>query len=152
MSDLIVMVGIAGSGKSTLAERFVKLFSNYTIVSSDAIRQELYGDASIQKDPVKVFEIAHSQLDRRISLGQNVIFDATNLNAKFRKEVLDIANKYPNVRKIACVVTTPVETCIKRQEKRARKVPNGVIRRQSLQMEMPQKAEGFDEIWISSDT
>ena len=49
-----MLVGVAGSGKSTLAAKIFQLIdsSNKTVLlSSDVIREELYGDASVQDNP-----------------------------------------------------------------------------------------------------
>ena len=47
----IMLVGIAGSGKSTYANYFVQrhklVGEEITILSSDAIREEIYGDENI---------------------------------------------------------------------------------------------------------
>ena len=61
-----MMVGLPASGKSTFAESLVLTESNnnskYVVHSSDKLREELYGNASIQGDNNKLF----SELHRRI--------------------------------------------------------------------------------------
>jgi dephospho-CoA kinase len=47
------LIGVPGSGKSTFSAEFAKL-GNYRIVSTDAIRASLYGDATIQGEWVEV--------------------------------------------------------------------------------------------------
>ncbi len=55
------LIGIPGSGKSTFAAQLAKL-GNYRIVSTDAIRQQLYGDAIIQGEWSEVEELVISQI------------------------------------------------------------------------------------------
>ena len=152
MFNLIVMVGIAGSGKTTYAEDWIERHPDYCLIATDSIREEIYGDASIQDNARRIFRIAHERLRQRLELGQSVIFDATSLTKKARKALLDIANEYPYVRKIACFIDTPIPICIARQAMRARKVPEDVIRRQGARLEVPQEAEGFDKVWIHTTT
>ena len=47
---LIVLVGLPGSGKSTLARKLIERYPSAAWLSSDQIREQLYGDASCQKD------------------------------------------------------------------------------------------------------
>lgn len=81
-----MLVGISGSGKSTFAKE-IKYWGelegeNVEIFSSDEIRKELYGDASIQKDHEKVFRILHSRVKEALSQGKTAVYDACNLSAK----------------------------------------------------------------------
>ena len=48
-------MGLPASGKSTFADEIAKT-ENATIVSSDTIRKEWYGDENIQGNPTKIFE------------------------------------------------------------------------------------------------
>ena len=55
MTKLFMIIGLPASGKSTVAMDFAKM-NNANIHSSDKIREEWYGDESIQGDNVKIFE------------------------------------------------------------------------------------------------
>ena len=78
MVRLIMLCGLPGSGKSTLAKKISSKY-DYTIVSSDAIRKELYGDESIQTDNSKVFRLVQDRIVDCLKNDTSVIFDATNL-------------------------------------------------------------------------
>ena len=52
---LYVMMGLPASGKSTFADE-IATSQNATIISSDALRKEWYGDENIQGNPAKIFE------------------------------------------------------------------------------------------------
>ena len=58
----------AGSGKSTIAARIAE-FTNAKIVSSDAVRGEVYGDENCQADPAKIFEIVHNRVHQYLKEG-----------------------------------------------------------------------------------
>ena len=56
---LYVMCGISGSGKSTWARGYVEEDPWAVIVSTDSIRECLFGDCRVQKDGDKVFHNAY---------------------------------------------------------------------------------------------
>lgn len=58
MPVLTMMVGVSYSGKSTIADKIARK-TGAVIVSSNAIRGEIYGDESCQANHAKVFEIVH---------------------------------------------------------------------------------------------
>ena len=55
MNNLIFLVGVPGSGKSTYAKKILEAKPDAVWVSSDAIREELWGDANDQQQPSSVF-------------------------------------------------------------------------------------------------
>ena len=136
---LYTMIGLPGSGKSTFAANHPEC----VVVSTDAIRGELFGDESEQKNGNLVFKIAYARLAKAVEAGQDAIFDATNLHRKYRKTLFQM---FPNVDHVAVFVNTPVGECLKRNNQRARVVPAPAIYRMSHQMEPPVIAEGFSKI------
>ena len=149
MSDslFIMLVGLAGSGKSTYAMQRQKEIDECIILSSDSIREELYGDESIQRDHAKVFEIMERRALAAARMGISVIYDATNLSARRRKHMA----KQMSVQGCAteCVVCVATfEVCCERQLTRERKVPTEVIDRQIRQFEVPTSMEGWDKITV----
>ena len=146
---LYILIGVPGSGKSTHAEElFQKSERGICLVSSDQIRKSLYGNESCQDNPKKVFTLAHKIVIDQLEHGFDVIFDATNIYAKDR---MDLIRKVcfevkKEVRFVAIYFDTPIETCIARQNLRERKVPTKVIEKMNRQMEKPVFYEGFDII------
>lgn len=140
----IMLVGVPGSGKTTLAEF---LGGNDTVhLSSDTIREELWGDANCQKDHAKVFELMHKRTLEALNAGYDVIYDATNITRKSRRAIL---GQLPaNVIKECNIVWAPIEVCIKRDAARARTVGKEVIDSMLKRFEAPFYDEGFDFIRV----
>ena len=138
-----MMVGIAGSGKSTVASKIAASLDGCLVLSSNAIRAELYGDAAIQDDARRVFQVMEERTMEALKAGHSVIYDATNILAWRRQELLA---KLPlGVEKICLWVNVPVEQALRNNQMRERHVPEDVIRHQAEQLEKPMKAEGWDE-------
>ena len=95
MSKFIMMVGLPGSGKSTVADKY---YPNAVWVSSDAIREELWGDASDQRNPEVVFEEMERRTLEALNDYHDVVYDATNLHSRTRKKlVTSIKRQVPGV-------------------------------------------------------
>ena len=88
----IMLVGVAGSGKSTYAKERQRESCRCTILSSDSIREELYGDESIQRDPAKVFQIMERRALEAARIGMSVVYDATNFSSRRRKHMVKQMN------------------------------------------------------------
>lgn len=146
---LYILIGVPGSGKSTYAEElYEKSERGIALVSSDQLRKSLYGNESCQDNPKKVFTLAHKIVVDQLEHGFDVIFDATNIYAKDR---MDLIRKVcfevkKEVRFVAIYFDTPIETCIARQNLRERKVPIKVIEKMGRQIDKPTFEEGFDII------
>ena len=139
-----------GSGKSTWANEIKNFYNDKAeIISSDAIRAELFGDESIQGDPNKVFEIAHDRIVKSVENKEVkiTIFDATNIKRKHRQVVMDKLKDY-NVLKKCLIFAEPYEVLIKRNAQRARTVPNEVIWKMLTNFEVPLYTEGYDSITV----
>ena len=149
---MYVLCGISGAGKSTWANTCAAVHDNYVVVSSDAIRKELYGDESVQKNPKEVFNIAYIRIKNCLELGYDVIFDATNLKARDRKNFLKWMDEnveeevWRHTHKEIMVFECPLKNAIMHQQFRTRQVPSFVVERQYKQFERPTEEEGWDRI------
>lgn len=149
MNNLIlaIMVGVSGSGKSTYATALVGPL-NAVKIETDMIRYELTGNESDQSQNGRVFGIANQRIRDNLSLGNNVIFDATNLSVRDRKEYIKIAKDFgAEIR--AYVVQPELAVSKARNALRERKVPDDVIDRQHNKFVFPTVAEGFDSVHIA---
>lgn len=86
MAKLVLPIGISGSGKSYIYNRDYK---DCVQVSPDLIREELTGDISNQSKNKEVFKLAFERVDEYLNSGQDVFFDATNVNKSQRKSFTD---------------------------------------------------------------
>ena len=148
MSKLIFTIGLPGSGKTTYAKKAAKTMGGMKWVSSDAIREELWGDANDQQDPSKVFRVMHERTVAALKEGYDVIYDATNLVAKTRTKTLTAIRKEVECEAIAIFFACSISECKRRQGDRDRKVPDEVIDRMVRKFEAPWYNEGWDIIWV----
>ncbi len=88
---LVVLVGAAGSGKSTLAAR---LFAPEAVLSSDAYRELVSGDAADQSVSRVAFSILHRELDRRLAARRTTVVDATSVTSFARRALLRRASRH----------------------------------------------------------
>lgn len=126
MNKVYIMVGVPGSGKSTYAEKLSKE-TGAVIISSDNIREELYGDAAIQGDNGKVFGMYYYRAKCLLLEGKDIILDATNLTKKDRKNIYNRFGNSYHYEAFVCAV--PKEVAKERNANRERVVPEEVIDR-----------------------
>jgi len=141
----VMLVGLPGSGKSSLADEYSKL--GYNVHASDAIREEITGDINRQDINQTVFNILHKRVKEDLINGKDCVYDATNINYKKRKAFI---SELSNIKcyKVAVVIATPYEVCLRQNEHRDRKVPEEVIERMYKSFDIPYFYEGWDEIEI----
>ena len=148
MAMFTMLIGIPAVGKSHYANEYIKTRHNTIIVSSNDIRQELWGDANDQQNPTRVFDEMFIRTVDAMKRGVNVVYDATNLIAKTRKSTLDRLRKTlgKDFVAVATVITCSISECKRRQGERDRKVPDEVIDRMVRQFQTPWYNEGWDTI------
>lgn len=141
---VIFTVGLPGSGKSTFVKQLAQR-ENAVVLSSDAIRQELFGDATKQKSRV-VFRTLYERLNSLVAKGFSVIVDATNIERERRMFAL---RKIPSTaQKVCYYFDTPYSICVARNQQRKRHVPLIVMEKMRKHLEFPTVGEGFDEVHI----
>ncbi len=148
MSRLIILLGIPGSGKSSIAKYLQSEFQEYKIISTDAIRAKLFGNEAIQGPWLKIWNEVEQQLQEAIITTNTVIYDATNISRKQRKEIIALARSKGFTEIIGLWVNTKLEICLKRNQQRHRQVPEAIILNmyQQLREVPPSYEEGFDRL------
>lgn len=144
-----ILIGLPGSGKSTLAHQLVTLHSYYQLVSTDQIREHLYGKSSIQGDWATIEHHVLSQIQQAIQSQKTVIYDATNYNRRYRIDLLKKLFKLSSIQWVGLYLKTPIEQCKVRNQQRDRRVSEGVIEMmdECLRASPPNIHEGFSKIY-----
>lgn len=139
-----------GSGKSWLSDKLAK--SGKVVHSSDAIREELLGNVSAQSNQALVFETLHERVLSDVEAGRDVVYDATNIDFKRRRDFLQkvdcAVRDDDSFLKVCCFMATPYEKCLENNKTRERVVPEDVISRMYHKFDIPMYCEGWDDIWI----
>lgn len=148
MKTLWMMVGVPGSGKSWFAKNILIPFNDchWAYISRDQIRfDSLEEGEDYFTHENEVFEtfvrIIAQHLNDEIT--KNVVADATHLNWKSRRKLLNALARYvdmSNVDVLPVVVCADLDTCLARNSERTGRefVPKGVIRRMAYQITNPQ--------------
>jgi len=87
---LVLLVGPSGSGKSTWAARH---FGPEQVLSSDACRHLVAGDAADQSATADAFKVLHVIARARLRRGLFTVVDATNLTQRARRGLLRLASR-----------------------------------------------------------
>lgn len=147
------MIGLPGSGKSTWAARFVAQSPNCRLIGTDEVRAQLYGDAAIQGEWMAIWRTVLQQLQesyRAIAEGtaSGVIYDATNVRRRHRREFIQAAQGLGYQPLIGVWMDTPLGVCLARNLARSRQVPPEIIEKMHRQLAAapPTVAEGFDNL------
>lgn len=152
MATVYITVGLPASGKDYY---FKENFSNRHIVhlSSDNIREKCYGDINDQTHNKEVFKIMEIELVKALKNDLDVYYNATNLSSKRRKELIKtiIGTKGKDFqinRTVIILFVSRYETCLERNRKRKRVVPEEAMKRMIKNFEPPHRSEGWNNIVI----
>ena len=146
MPKFVMLVGLPGSGKSTYANKLTTSIRVTKYLSSDSIREELYGDESIQGDPNKVFRIMHQRAKEYLTQGFDVVYDATNVTRKNRRGIISEIKHLCDEGLEAHIVWAPYQECLNRDKERKRSVGQEVIHKFLHRWQSPYYDEGFTHI------
>lgn len=150
---LIFLIGLPGSGKSTWAKALIKQAPTYSWISTDCLRQQLYGDEAVQGDWLAVWQAVQAAWQASaiaICQGQQqgAIYDATNVRRRDRATALTAARQLGFTYIAGCWFDLPLALCLARNQQRSRQVPVAVIHRMHRQLlgAEPSLSEGFDQL------
>lgn len=140
----IMMIGLPASGKSEQAKKLAAKY-DAEIFSSDALREEMFGDVNHQTNNDVLFKELHKRIRGCLTYGKSAIYDACNISYKHRMEFLKSLNRI-HCEKIAVLMATPYEVCLERNAQREREVPEHVIKRMYMNFNVPFWYEGWNAI------
>ena len=144
---IIVLIGLPGSGKTEYANNFAD--EGYIVCSSDEMRQRLCGDINDQDHNQMVFQTLHKEIREHLLRGENVVYDACNINSKRRRSFLN-SIKDIDCTKLAYVIAPPYNVVVEQNSDRDRVVPIEVINRMYKHWQTPGPWEGFDSVMLIS--
>jgi predicted kinase len=143
-----IMVGAPGSGKSTWAKALAEKDPNIVRVCPDDCRRAISGDSNNQAVSYPAFCMAKDQIRKALTEGKSIVFDATNMFRKARKDFINIAREN-GAKVVAEVFECDKATLLARNAKRGleggRNVSEAVIDNFLGKYQRPEKPE-FDEV------
>lgn len=143
----LMAIGLPGSGKSTYG---LSLDDTYVVVSSDAIREELYGNVEDNKHNDRTYDTMLKRSVAALNEGKNVYFDACNVWSKKRVNMLrEIRHRLTVKATFDCLVfAIPFEYCKHNNLSRDRVVPEYAMIRMYKAFQSPHNIEGWDNIYV----
>ncbi len=150
--SLVLLIGPSGCGKSTFARHH---FRPTEVLSSDHCRALIADDENDMTVTGDAFELLHFIADRRLARGRLTVVDATNVQARARRPLLELAVEHRRAA-VAIVFDLPQELCLERNRVRPdRRIPPRAIRRQQEQLHESLaglRREGFRQVYILRTT
>lgn len=151
---LWILIGLPGSGKSTWAEQFSQSSPPMQLISTDQIRRLLFGHEATQGPWLKVWQhvvqqMQYSVAEMHLHNLSGAIYDATNVQRRGRRKVIQTARAIGFTRITAVWFDVPIPLCLQRNAQRSRQVPPEVVRAMSLQLAgaPPDWREGFEAVY-----
>ncbi|MEL6322521.1 MAG: ATP-binding protein [Cyanobacteria bacterium J06626_14] len=147
-----MLIGPPGCGKSTLARHWIEYFPDTVWISTDAIREKLYGDVRIQGDWSTIEAEFLQQTQAALSHQRSILYDATNARPDWRIDILQNVQRHQpqdiQVQWMGWVFQMPLAVCKLRNQMRDRQVDEAVIEQlhHGLEEHPPSIAEGFAAI------
>lgn len=160
MANLIILIGLPGSGKSSLAKQLIAEHPEQLLISTDAIRAQLFGDEATQGPWLWVWRKVRQEFCSAVLVinqerSRVAIYDATNTRRRNRRQVFALAREAGFTHITGLWLDTPLPVCLKRNQQRDRQVPEPVILQMHRQLvdAPPRLSEGFDRlIYVEGST
>lgn len=112
-------------------------------------------DENDQDASQAAFDVLHYLVGKRLALGRLTVVDATNLEERSRRPLLELADEH-NVAAVAFVLDVPPDVCEQRASQRGdRELPPEVVQQQVRQLEAATgrlSHEGFRQVVTLSGT
>lgn len=145
MQELIMMKGLPASGKSTFARNLTKQNPNMMRVNNDEIRAML-GDTHFPRSKEKlVTKIRENSIRDFLEKGYSVVVDNTNLCPSHEKNYKELAKEFNCDFKIE-FFDIPLDECLRRNNERAKKVPDDVIIKMAKRYNVGQEKPEFEKL------
>ncbi|WP_186586483.1 AAA family ATPase [Synechococcus sp. A15-28] len=141
-----LLIGPPASGKTTIATLLAPLL-DAELLSTDRIRDELYGDPMIQGHWHEVEDRLHAEIQASVAAGRSVLIDATHAQRPWRLALTQRLELDRPVEWIGWWMRTPLEVCLEWNKRRERQVPELVVQQFAAALNdrdfQPSRSEGF---------
>jgi D-glycero-D-manno-heptose 1,7-bisphosphate phosphatase len=145
--EIVVMCGIPGIGKSRIVGNF---FPYHQRVNMDSIH-ELLTPGSFEKRNIGLArDIEEMIINESLSRKTPIIIDNTNVTPEKRERYTEFAKKY-SVGIKAVYFEPDAKKAIEQNSKREQKVPKVAIYKMVKDFKIPQRSEGFLEIYNAKE-
>jgi len=147
-----LLIGPPASGKTTLARTLAPLLTAPAeppalVLSTDAIRAEVFGDAAVQGPWIDIQQRLQQRLIEAVTAGIPVIIDATHARRPWRLALTQALPLPAPVEWIGWWLYTPLPICLEWNRHRERQVPEAVVQEMAAALADPHfgpsRAEGF---------
>jgi predicted kinase len=132
-AHLILLCGPSGIGKSRYVAHHCH---DMSLISLDAIREELWGDRACQDNPQEVVAIAQQRLKQYLREKRTVVWDATNLRQDYRKPLYAMARDQHALITLV-IFLAPENAIYNGNTNRAYAVPKAVVTAQIAKYQFP---------------
>ena len=147
--NLFFLIGLPGSGKSFYGKKLAAK-SKAKIISTDEIREEIFGYEYNEDIKQRVFEEMISRTRHLISQNFNIILDTTFLNNEVNRNLFikKINNSKTKLKIIAIVFKVNINICLIRDKQRKidRQVGESRIREMKKEIILPNEIDGKMEL------
>lgn len=150
-----LLIGQPASGKTTLAKALAPLLTGpgepgAVVLSTDAIRTEVFGDAAVQGPWPDIQQRLHQRISEAVAAGTPVIVDATHARRPWRLAIIQALALPAPVEWIGWWLYTDLPTSLAWNARRERSVPVPVIQEMAAALADPHfgptRAEGLAAI------
>ena len=150
-----LLIGQPASGKTTLAKALAPLLTGpdappAQVLSTDAIRAEVFGDAAVQGPWTDIQQRLHQRIQAAVAAGIPVIVDATHARRAWRLAITQALPLPAPVEWIGWWLYTDLPTSLAWNATRQRPVPVPVIQEMAAALADPHfgpsRSEGFAAI------
>lgn len=141
--EVILLSGIAGSGKDFFIR---KNYPGWPVVSLDAMRRELKINHRDSKGNGQIIQACKEQARSYLRQGTSFVWNATNITAQMREQLIDLLRVYKPSFKII-YVEVPYKTLILQNRSRPYPIPESAIEKMIDKLEVPRLWEAHQIEW-----
>lgn len=140
--DVMLMSAIAGSGKDTYIKKYL---NGWNVVSLDDIRKELKVKPTDKSGNGRVIQLAKERAKEFMRKKQNFVWNATNITAQLRMQLIDLFESYGG-RVTIVYIEVPYLTLVNQNKGREDVVPQVIIEKMVDKLEPPTREEAYNII------